>query len=121
MKKKKDLPNYKNEKYGKGGGNMKRYRQGDVGLYQVKSIPKAFKKEKGNILALGETSGHMHQFIKGKWQFYTDGIKRYVEVLQPSIINHEEHNQIIIPIGEYEQISEREYDYPGEEIRTVID
>lgn len=100
---------------------VKRYRHGDVMLKQVTQLPKGFKKEKGKVLQYGEVTGHMHQFIKGDFQFYTNGVKRYVDVLTPATISHEEHKPYIIEPGIYEQIQEREYSYEDEEMRTVID
>lgn len=99
----------------------KKYRQGDVGLYERDSIPEGFKKEKGNIVALGETTFHKHQFVEGDYQFWTNGKTRYIEVITPSRISHEEHlPQVILP-GVYEQIQEREYSYADEEMKTVLD
>lgn len=40
------------------------YRQGDVALFKVDSIPVG-KKEKKPILAYGEVTGHRHEIIEG--------------------------------------------------------
>lgn len=100
---------------------LRKHRHGDVGLYQVSSLPKGLKKEKGSVLALGEVTGHSHRFVAGDYQFWTDGQKRYIEVLTQAQITHEEHGpQTVLP-GVYEQIQEREHDYIEESARAVID
>lgn len=98
-----------------------KYRHGDVGLVPVSTLPKGVVKEEGKILAYGEVTGHTHRFDDGDYQFWKHGDTRYIEVLSPSTLNHEEHGRLTILPGVYEQIQEREYDYFNEELRAVVD
>ena len=110
-------------------------RQGDVRLSHVKDLPKNAKPLKDKTLAYGEVTGHSHRFIDtSNIQRYEADNKIYLQVLQPSLLTHEEHNKwqkrfndtwvadqgYIMP-GVYEQISEREYDYIDESAKTVVD
>lgn len=101
---------------------LKRYRHGDVALYQIAALPKDKKELQDKTLAYSEVTGHSHRFVN------PDGIKRYesngrlyLEVMQINDLIHEEHKRLIIEPGLYEQIAEREYDCFIENARTVID
>lgn len=102
--------------------NKMKYRQGDVGLYQVDSLPKGAKKLKDKVLAYGEISGHRHRFANDSniERYEVDG-RLYLQVYQPTPLIHEEHHEQIILPGTYEQIQEREHDYIDETAKTVID
>ena len=103
---------------------MKTYRQGDVLLKRIKSIPADahLKPADGPIvLALGEATGHCHQihdlenvgvFVKG------DGTM-YLQVKNETALQHEEHATILLPPGNYERVLQREYS--PEAIRNVLD
>jgi hypothetical protein len=90
----------------------KRYRQGDVVLTEVASLPRAANPLSGGVLAVGEATGHSHRFADGgsfaRWEKYG---RRFVEVLQSSTLVHEEHRPLTIPPGIYEQLAEQEFDY----------
>jgi len=46
---------------------MKAYRQGDVSIMAVNSVPKQARKVKGElVLAPGELSGHAHRIVEGQ-------------------------------------------------------
>lgn len=97
-------------------------RQGDVVMIPIKRIPENAKKLKDKIMAYGEVTGHTHRFIEPKNidRYELDG-KLYLQVRVSSTIIHEEHNPLIIPVGDYQQIQEREYSYEDEEMKKVID
>lgn len=99
-----------------------KYRQGDVGIYEVSSIPKGAIKIKDKTLAYGEFTGHSHRFEHPEFiERYEYEGKKYLQVIQADTLYHEEHNPIIIEPGMYEQIEEREYDPFVESTRTVLD
>ncbi len=97
-------------------------RHGDVLLKQIDKIPASAKTLKDKVLAYGEATGHSHRFednsVVTRLSFDD---KLYLQVGMPSTIIHEEHDSIIVPVGEYEQIQEREYDPFIESIRAVVD
>jgi len=103
-------------------------RQGDVLLLRVKAIPQDAKplKPTGNkvILALGEATGHHHRFefvdtSESVRLFQTDGGARYLHVLEPSDLKHEEHSTARVPVGKYFLPSQVEY--TPAELRRVAD
>lgn len=103
---------------------MKIYRQGDVLLREVRSIPKDAKHKQPKeriVLAYGEVTGHAHAihdlenvdvFIGANGEMYL-GVKRDVA------LEHEEHATITLPPGNYERVLQREYEPQG--FRNVAD
>ena len=107
---------------------MKIYRQGDVLLIAVDSIPRdaAEQPAKGNklILALGEATGHHHRFefmdtSHNVKLFKTDGGARYLHVTAPVDLLHEEHSTARVPAGRY--LLPQQVEYTPKELRRVQD
>jgi hypothetical protein len=100
---------------------MRQFRQGDVLLFEVNKIPSGAEKSKSKklILAEGEVTGHAHAITSMACALYLSGNKRYLQVLEPAILEHEEHGPITIPDGTFEVVIQREY--TPEEIRNVAD
>lgn len=104
---------------------MKFYRQGDVGIRQVRSIPAeaTVVDTKGEpiILAYGEVTGHKHQIadIESVAILQTEDGRRFLKVTDSAGLVHEEHARIELPPGNYEVIQQREYS--PEAIRNVAD
>lgn len=103
---------------------MKIYRQGDVLLKQVRSIPKTAQPNKPKdriVLAYGEVTGHAHaidELEKVDIFVKPDGTM-YLEVKADASLRHEEHRTIVLPPGNYERVLQREYS--PEAIRNVSD
>ena len=102
------------------------YRQGDVLIVPVKSIPKSLtpvEREKGLvILAHGEVTGHAHVIKSEHAALFSDPqlMATFMTISdEPVALEHEEHDTITIPPGDYRVIRQREY-HP-EEIRRVED
>lgn len=96
------------------------YRQGDIVLKKVNSLPEGLKKQTNNILAYGEVTGHKHQFVSDMVITYADELdNKYVKVLSVVPLQHEEHKWIDIEEGTYEVVRQREYD--PKENRLVVD
>lgn len=100
------------------------FRQGDVLLREVKSIPSEAKrtKEKDRIvLAYGEVTGHAHAIadLENVDVFIKADGTMYLEVKTPADLKHEEHGTITLPAGHYERVIQREYS--PEAIRNVAD
>ena len=86
------------------------YRQGDV-LLVAKEIPLAGLKEKDNVLARGEATGHSHR-IEGAKVYVTEDGMQVVQVERAARLVHEEHGEMAIPHGTYEVVLQQEY-MPG--------
>lgn len=101
------------------------YRQGDVLIVAVKAIPSKLRAIPRNgriVLAEGEATGHAHVITDEEAALYgTDLAERYLSVLAEGgvLLTHEEHDAILIPLGTYQVIRQREYAPEGE--RQVAD
>lgn len=96
------------------------YRQGDILLKPIRIIPKRAKK-KNLILAEGETTGHLHQFIDSvNVTCYELNNQQYIDVINQSDLVHNEHDTLSINIGKYKCVRQREVDLSNE-IRRVED
>lgn len=100
------------------------FRQGDVLVERIRSIPKdvtPVEREAGRIvLAHGEATGHAHAIAAPHAALLAKGAERFLRVLeQPVSLDHEEHSRIELPAGLYRVVRQREY--TPEEIRNVQD
>ena len=109
----------------KGQQPMKTYRQGDVFLKQIPSIPKKTTKQETKeriVLAYGEVTGHAHAIhdLESVDAFVGAGGELYLSVKEEGVtLRHEEHGAIALPPGNYERTIQREYS--PESIRNVLD
>ena len=102
---------------------MNIYRQGDFLFKGIAKLPNNLKKQNNKIVGYGEMTGHTHRFEGNQVVdilLANDGL-RYLNVLEPATIIHEEHDPIIILPGSYEIINEREYNYADKEMQKVVD
>lgn len=103
---------------------VKAYRQGDVSILTAVKIPLAAQRVAGEqILARGEVTGHTHRITEGKVLLYqlATGLM-YLRVLSEfAKLYHEEHEEIILPRGDYEVRQQKEFDWLSEERRYVRD
>ena len=105
---------------------MKKLQQGDVLLKATARIPKTAKAvppaKRGVVLAEGEVTGHAHVMNPKRCTMFqdTDGT-RFLAVLAPVRIRHEEHKCFTVPKGNYKLDIVREVDPFSEEIRSVKD
>ncbi len=93
---------------------MKLFRQGDVLLQQVKSLPKGAKDEtpQGRIvLAFGEVTGHAHAIENEhkSCRYWSAEGERFLQVLTTSELRHEEHSTVTLPPGIYKLPSQVQY------------
>src|ERR1051326_4505297 len=102
---------------------QKMYRQGDVLILATETIPadaKPVARDNGRvILAYGEVTGHAHAIVEPTVTKLAAGIAEYLDAPFGATIQHEEHDTISLPAGNYEIVHQREY-APGE-IRRVVD
>jgi hypothetical protein len=99
------------------------YRQGDVYLKSVQSVPQSTPVAAKNgrlILAEGEATGHAHAIseLDGTLSITADG-KLYLHTEAGCDLVHDEHSAIAIAPGNYEVTIQREYS--PEAIRNVRD
>jgi hypothetical protein len=98
------------------------YRQGDV-LITTAAIPSGATKtspgSRGHVLAEGEATGHAHVVSPAHVLAYLVGLEMYLRVLRETPVEHEEHDAITLPPGDYRVTRQREY--TPEEIRNVAD
>jgi hypothetical protein len=113
---------------------MSYLQQGDV-LLHIEKLPKtATMKVEDPVIEHGEHTGHAHRLSldmgykenpagSDKWALFKDDKtgERYLKVLEPTDLTHEEHKTITIPPGEYRVGRVLEYDHFAEEARVVQD
>lgn len=100
------------------------YRQGDVLLTRITSLPNEVKKQENDvkiILAYGEATGHHHyiEATKETNSFIDSDGNLFLDLEKDSVLIHQEHSEIIIPRGKYQVTIQREYS--PEEIIKVND
>lgn len=101
------------------------YRQGDVLLKKVESVPADAKemdwtKEGRVVLAYGEVTGHAHAInLNYATMLKTEAGQRFLNIKKGAKLTHEEHATITPEVGSYEVIQQREY--TPQAIRNVAD
>jgi hypothetical protein len=102
----------------------KLYRHGDVLIQEVEALPEHARQltDSAPVLAYGEVTGHSHPIEAPEavemWVVATGlGADRFVRVLEPTRIVHEEHQPIPLEPGVYRFWQQREYVAPSERIR----
>lgn len=93
------------------------FRQGDVLIVPINSIPNNAKTEGGDVVVHGETTGHAHRLKGGL--ILSLGEQLFINAGVDASLVHEEHDTIQIPQGMYRVIRQREYD--EKEVRYVSD
>lgn len=114
----------------------KMFRQGDVLIEEVPSMPQAKRtivpREGGRvILAHGEVTGHAHAITDQDAVLMSITVppatkrmaateERYLRLERQSTLSHEEHGPIELPAGTYRVTIQRQWD-PAKTYRPVID
>ncbi len=99
------------------------YRQGDVLLIPVPSVPtKVSKISQGHlVLAEGEATGHAHVIDSPTARLFRSAPdERFIQLAEKSLLRHEEHSRIELPAGNYRVVIQREFVRSGE-VRPVND
>lgn len=100
---------------------------GDVILECIESLPENFEQMKvqnDDCLAYGEATGHLHQLSDGDFDLRIDPenpSNRYLKVVRPVSLRHQEHREIRIYEGFFKTRIQREYDPFEKKIREVAD
>ncbi len=93
------------------------YRQGDVLIVPVESIPEKLNpidRENGRVvLAHGEVTGHAHAIKAEGAALFRDpklmAVFMRVSGDAPVALEHDDHDTIMIPPGKYRVVRQREY------------
>jgi hypothetical protein len=93
------------------------YRQGDVLIIPVDQIPSDLEPVtrygRQVVLAYGEATGHAHAIRDERAALFRDpklaAIFMLVSGDQPVALEHDEHDPIAIPPGQYRIVRQREY------------
>ncbi len=95
------------------------WRQGDILIQRVESIPSPARKLKRPILASGDSTGHRHQVedrrtarLLSVGQGRAAQLFLEVEADEASVV-HPEHDTITLPRGVYRVWRQREFDDAG--------
>lgn len=101
------------------------YRQGDVLIEQVASIPKGARRVevKGRIvLAEGEATGHAHTIAEQYGELYEKDGTLYLRLSERDApLTHQEHSTIVLPARKaYRVVRQREWT-DADEPRQVLD
>ena len=107
--------------------------QGDVDIREINKIPKSAKLTDKKTVMYGEKTGHHHTF-NGQVLVYEPSendmvsvrgedvkVQKYLQVLEPAILTHQEHEEQTIPKGNYVILQEREWNVLDNQIRQVMD
>ena len=103
------------------------FQQGDVVLVPVERIPAEFVEAETNVLQEGEVTGHAHRLHGDGFRVHAipgkvgNADKKYLRLVKPVALRHEEHKEIKLPTGDFEIRIVREYDHFEEEARRVAD
>jgi hypothetical protein len=90
------------------------YRQGDLLLIRVNTLPDGARQRSGPgdrlILAHGEATGHHHSVAAADAELtVTDADEAYLRVMRPTSLEHQEHRVIELEPGTYWVVRQREY------------
>jgi len=111
---------------------QQQFRQGDVLIERVASMPDVamteVKTEGRVVLAYGEVTGHAHAIYPKAdvlpAKLWDAGVERFLQVMEATAIQHEEHGAISLEPGVY-RISKfgdgTQREYHPEEIRRIAD
>mgnify|MGYP001598570907 CR=1 FL=1 len=98
-------------------------RQGDIWIESIANLPKLLKKQKSDVIAMGDSTNLAHRLIKGQILLDRKG-NMYLSVPKTQIIHDHVkghgHNPINLPKGFYKIIHQREIVF-GDLIRIVQD
>lgn len=97
-------------------------RHGDVFIIETNDIPKEATESEEKVLEYGEVTGHAHRFYGDSAVLLkTKDGKKFLRVVQPTDLKHEEHETRTIPPGDYEIRRTLETDHMSGVTRQVAD
>lgn len=102
----------------------KQIQQGDVLIERIDEIPESAKKLDHGRLAEGEKTNHHHSLTNlGIAMLLMNGDNMFLQVAEgkEAVIEHQEHNPVKVPAGNYQVKIVQEWDPFNEEARKVLD
>ncbi len=99
------------------------YRQGDIFIESVGTIPAHAVKQLDLVLAEGEATGHRHRVdvSSGSADLFAQGGQLFLRVLTDDAnVVHDEHDTVVLPRGNYRVWRQREYDPTVHGSRRVV-
>jgi hypothetical protein len=104
------------------------FRQGDVFIQDIPTLPEGGEPLIEPVLAYGEVTGHRHIIEDpAKVMLWRVAGILFLQVFEPTRVVHDEHQPIALPAGTYKVWQQREYvppsqrQHPGIDFRTVTD
>lgn len=95
---------------------------GDVHVISVDSIPSDAIATEEKVLEYGEVTGHAHRFTTDTATlFKTKDGRKFLRVVEPTDLKHEEHHTRTITPGDYEIRRTLETDHMSQITRQVAD
>ena len=92
----------------------KMFRQGDLLFKEVEKIPEDAKEKKDGVIAEGEITGHKHQLRPGTQAALMIAANvAYVHAVHQAYVDHQEHETIDLPAGDYCVKRQREFTPEG--------
>jgi len=89
-------------------------RQGDLLFKRIKKIPEEAKEKRDGIIAEGETTGHKHQLRPGtQAALLVAANVAYIHAIHQAYVDHQEHETIDLPPGDYCVKRQREFTPEG--------
>lgn len=89
------------------------FRQGDVLVEKTDSVPSdavEVPREDGKVvLAHGEATGHCHAISSPAARLLSVSSRRFLRVEAEVDLEHQEHDTVKIPQGDYQVVRQREY------------
>jgi hypothetical protein len=107
----------------KSQSSLRKAGHGDVRLFKVDSLPEGVVPFETNNAAEGEATGHAHRLDQRYSRVFIDKKTkvRYLKVVAPSNLTHEEHHTRQAPPGLYRIGIVRETDHIEKVTRKVTD
>lgn len=100
---------------------VKHIQQGDVIFKPVNSLPNNLELQTNTVVQEGEHTGHAHRLDQGEVFFEKQTNKKYLRLVEPTYIRHEEHAPIKLPAGMYEIGIVREKGMFNDLVAPVVD
>lgn len=99
------------------------FQQGDVLIETFEEELVRTTEVSDHILAHGEVTGHYHKIFGDGISLWntSDSNVMVLDCPEESILRHQEHKPVKIPVGRYKVRKVREYDHHVEEARAVQD
>lgn len=101
----------------------RQFRHGDLLVEEVDRVPADARKLATDVLAEGEATGHAHKLVGDAEVLESPDSGMYLRVVgEEARLTHEEHKAIVIPLGEYRVIRQREFNpWPSKPRETRTD